>query len=350
VRAAEPGYDRRNAAAQRRGDLRVPTVHPSTIYLLADLGATNSRFAISSSAGRVRRIRIYPADNFKTPLAAIRHYLAELPRADRPSEGVLAVAAPIVGGRVRFVNRGWAFDIETLRKALGLKRLTILNDLEAQAYALLDLARGDCARIGRGRAVHGAPILAIGPGTGLGMAALIPHHLHPHVVAGEGGHATLAANDRDEERVLATLRKRFGHASVERALSGPGLAALYTALSPQGRGALSPPEVAQRAQARSDSVAVAAATFFARLLGGFCGDMALAFGALGGVYLVGGVVPGLGRAFDASAFRAAFEAKGRYRDYLGRVPVFLVRRNDFGLRGLTTYLRISTRKTRSRTS
>ena len=316
----------------------MPTVRPSTVHLLADLGATNSRFAISSSAGGVRHIRIYPADNFKTPLAAVRHYLSELPATERPREGALAVAAPIVGGRVRFVNRGWAFDIESLRKALGFARLRVLNDLEAQAYALLDLARSDCARIGRGRAVSGAPVLAIGPGTGLGMAALIPHRLHPQVIAGEGGHATLAANDRDEEHVLATLRKRFGHASVERALSGPGLAALYTALSP--RAALSPPEVAQRAQARSDAVAVAAAKLFSRLLGGFCGDMALAFGALGGVYLVGGVVPGLSRAFDASAFRAAFEAKGRYRDYLARVPVFLVRRNDLGLKGLTTYLRV----------
>ena len=321
-----------------------------TIYLLADLGATNSRFAISSSAGRVRRVRIYPADNFKTPLAAIRHYLSELPRSQQPSEGVLAVAAPIVGGRVRFVNRGWSFDIETLRKAVGLKRLIVLNDLEAQAYALLDLTRSDCSRIGRGRAARGAPILAIGPGTGLGMAALIPHHTHPHVIAGEGGHATLAANDSEEERVLALLRKRFGHASVERALSGPGLSALYTALSPRGRGALSPPEVARRAQARSDSVAVGSAKLFSRLLGGFCGDMALAFGALGGVYLVGGVVPGLGRAFDTSAFRTAFEAKGRYRDYLARVPVFLVKRNDLGLRGLTTYLKISANKKRSRAS
>ena len=324
------------------------TIYLPAVYLLADLGATNSRFAISSSTGRVRHVRIYPADNFKTPLAAIRHYLTELPPGQQPSQGVLAVAAPIVGGRVRFVNRSWSFNIETLRKALSFKRLIVLNDLEAQAYALLDLSRGDCSRIGRGRAARDATILAIGPGTGLGMAALIPHHAHPHVIAGEGGHATLAANDSDEERVLAKLRKRFGHASVERALSGPGLAALYTALSPHGRSTLSPPEVAKRAQARSDSVAVGSAKLFSRLLGGFCGDMALAFGALGGVYLVGGVVPGLGHAFDASAFRKAFEDKGRYRDYLARVPVFLVKRNDLGLRGLTTYLSTRAGKTRSR--
>ena len=325
-------------------------VHLPTFHLLADLGATNSRFAIASSAGRIRHVRIFPADDFRSPLAAIRHYLAELPRDEQPSAGWLAVAAPVVGNRVRFVNRGWSFNIATVRKALGLKRLVVLNDLEAQAYALQNLSRGDCLKIGRGRAERGATMLAIGPGTGLGMAALIPDSVHPRVIAGEGGHATLAANDGDEERVLAAIRKRFGHTSAERALSGPGLAALYRALSPSGLGTLAPPDIARRAQTRSDSIAVAAAKLFSRLLGGFCGDMALAFGARGGVHLVGGVVPGLGRAFEARAFRDAFEAKGRYRDYLAGVPTFLVARNDLGLRGLTTYMRINTGNDRARSS
>jgi len=321
-----------------RGDTEemwVPSVH-----LLADLGATNSRFAIASSRGRLRHPRILQAEDFASPLAAIRHYLAELPPADRPREAALAVAAPIVGNRVTFVNRGWSFSIETLRRQLGFTRLLTLNDLEAQAYALLNLDPETCKKIGGGRAATGAPRLAVGVGTGLGMAALLAGRDNPRVIAGEAGHATLAATNRSEEQVLAAIRQRYGRASVERALSGPGLSALYRALSPDGRASLDPPEVARRARAGRDAIAVKAAQHFSRLLGGFCGDMALAFGALGGVYVVGGVVPGLGRAFDRRAFRTAFEAKGRYRGYLARIPVILVTCKDLGLRGLATYLRL----------
>jgi glucokinase len=308
--------------------------------LVADLGATNARFALARN-GRLKCARIYPAGDFRTPLAAIRHYIAELPAGERPASGALAVAAPIVGGQVRFVNLGWSFGIERLKNALGFNGLKILNDLAAQAYALPALAPGSCRRIGGGRALAGNPMLAIGPGTGLGMAGLIPAKPLPHVVAGEGGHATLAAPDAETEQVLALLRGRYGHVSAERALSGPGLTALYWALAKGRRKALplpSPAEVARAAETKSDPVAIATAHLFSRLLGGYCGDMALAFGALGGVYLVGGVVPGLGRAFDARAFRRAFEDKGRYREYLARVPVAIAARNDLGLKGLAVYL------------
>lgn len=308
--------------------------------LVADLGATNARFAVAHD-GRLRHVRIFPAVDFRTPLAAIRHYLAELPADERPRSGALAVAAPIVGGRVKFVNLGWSFAIEPLREALGFRHLGVLNDLAAQAHALPTLVPAQCRRVGGGRALAGNPMLAIGPGTGLGMAALVPAAPLFHVVAGEGGHATLAAPDGLAERVLAALRARFGHASAERALSGPGLTALYWALAKGRRKALplpQPADVARLAETRADPVAIAAATLFSKLLGGYCGDMVLAFGALGGVYLVGGVVPGLGRAFDARAFRSAFEDKGRYRDYLARVPVWVVARSDLGLKGLAMYL------------
>jgi glucokinase len=312
---------------------RLPSVH-----LLADLGATNSRFAIAPPGGRLRHLRIFHAGDFVSPLAAIRHYLAELPQADRPRDGALAVAAPIVGGRVTFVNRHWSFSTEVLRKRLGFSRLLVLNDLEAQAYALLKLAATDCVKIGRGRAAHGAPMLVIGPGTGLGMAALLPGS-PPRVLPTEAGHITLAACDNAEERVLADIRRQYGRVSAERALSGPGLAALYRALA-EGRAAPEPANIARLAENRRDRVAIKTAGLFSRLLGGFCGDMALIYNALGGIYVVGGVVPGLGRAFDRRAFRAAFEDKGRYRDYLGRVPTYLVTHKDLGLRGLAAFLKL----------
>jgi glucokinase len=308
---------------------------PST-HLLADLGGTNSRFAISST-GRIRHFRVLRAADFPTCIAAVRAYLEDIPPGDQPTSGLLAVAAPIVGGRVEFVNLGWSFSLEAMRRALHFADLRVMNDLEAQAYAVPTLWPRDCVKIGRGRASPSAPMLVVGPGTGLGMACLLSSNATPHAIASEGGHATLAATCRQDEPLVAALRRRYGHASAERALSGPGLAALYRTLSSSGT-TLQPSEIAARARARSDKRAVAAAEAFSRLLGGFCGDMALAFGALGGVYLVGGVVPGLGRAFNRRMFRSAFESKGRYRDYLSRIPVATVLRKDLGLRGLAAYL------------
>ncbi|MGE5537609.1 MAG: glucokinase [Gemmatimonas sp.] len=313
-------------------------------HLIADLGATNSRFAIASPGGRPRHLRILHAAEFRTPLAAVRRYLSEIPDRDQPTSGALAVAAPIVGGRITFVNLGWSFSIEAMRRRLGFARLDVLNDLEAQAYAVAALTPGSCPRIGRGRPVRSAPVLVVGPGTGLGMACLLTASDGPHVIAGEAGHATLACADRRDARIIDSLWRRYGHTSAERALSGPGLAALYRAVG--GSEQLEPAQVSARAKARSDRRAIAAADAFSRLLGGFCGDMALAFGALGGVYLVGGVIPRLGRAFNRRAFRVAFEAKGRYRDYLARVPVSLVDRNDLGVKGLAEYLVLQ--KTRRR--
>jgi glucokinase len=324
-----------------------------SITLLADLGGTNSRFAVAGSSGRVQHVEILHADDYPTPHAAARAYIESLPKALKPDSGLLAVAAPIAGGRVTFVNRGWSFEIERLRKELHLRHLAVLNDLEAQAYALNDLSTTSCKKIGRGRADRTALRLAIGPGTGLGMAALLPDTKHPRVIAGEGGHATLAPANAQDFRVLAALHRRYGHASVERALSGPGLPALYSVLSNKGgankggankgaankRTALEPAEISHRARTKSDARAVKTVQLFSHLLGSFAGDMALAFGALGGVYIVGGVVPGLGRAFDARAFRDAFEDKGRYRAYLGRVPVFVVDRKQLGLEGLVVYRR-----------
>jgi len=307
------------------------------IQLLADLGATNSRFAIASPGGRTRFLRILRAADFASPLAAARHYLSELPASVRPTSGAIAVAAPIVAGRIRFVNLGWSFTIESLRRGLGFSDLHVLNDLEAQAYALLTLRRNECPKIGTGRPVASAPQLVVGPGTGLGTACLIYADSGPCVLPGEGGHQTLAAATRDDERLIGSLRRRYGHVSAERALSGPGLAALYAALGSKAT-TLHPAEIAARARARSDARAVKAADAFSRLLGCYCGNMALAFSSLGGVYIVGGVVPGLGRAFNRRVFRAAFESKGRYRDYLGRIPVAIVLRKDLGLRGLSTYL------------
>jgi len=150
-------------------------------------------------------------------------------------------------------------------------------------------------------------------------------------LTGEGGHVDFAPGDEREVEILRRLQRRWGHVSAERLLSGPGLVGLYQILAelePGAGGAApeapTPEAVVAAARGAADGVAGAALRTFSAVLGAVAGDLALTLGALGGVYLAGGIVPRLGATFDAPGFRRRFEAKGRFADYLASIPVYVV--------------------------
>ena len=174
-----------------------------------------------------------------------------------------------------------------------------------------------------------AAMAVIAPGTGLGVSGLVPDGAGGFAaIEGEGGHRTLAAQSPREWAIVNALAERFGHASAERALSGPGIEALYRAVASidgvSCRGDRTAAEIAHDAFTRSDPVAVEAVATFTGFLGSVAGDLALTLGARGGVYLAGGIVPGWGGRFDAARFLDRFRAKGRFRGYLDAVPVRVV--------------------------
>jgi len=229
---------------------------------------------------------------------------------------------------VRMTNHAWQFSIEVLRRALGLQRLLLINDFAALALALPLLRPDEVRAVGGGTAVAGAPVALIGPGTGLGVSGLLRGaNGRDSVVSGEGGHVTLAAADDEEAAVIDWLRRRFGHASAERALSGAGLQNLYLAwCALHGRPAedWGAAQIGARALARGDAACDAALELFLGLLGNVAGNLALTLGARGGVFIGGGIVPRWGTRIDGSKFRQRFEQKGRFADYLGRIPVQII--------------------------
>jgi glucokinase len=179
----------------------------------------------------------------------------------------------------------------------------------------------------------------LGPGTGLGVSGLIPTGPHWIPLQGEGGHVTLSVMNEREIAVLQQLHQRFSHVSAERVLSGPGLVNLYDALCGVERvvpKVLTPPEITRRAQEASCSICLEAVSMFCGLLGTLAGNLVLTLGALGGVYVGGGIVPSLGRLFTNSHFRDRFEDKGRYNDYLSRVPTYIIRSELPALLGLAS--------------
>ena len=179
-----------------------------------------------------------------------------------------------------------------------------------------------------GQAVADAPLALIGPGTGLGVSGLLRAHVDGYVaIAGEGGHVTRPAADDAEAAVVAWLRERFGHASAERAQSGPGLVNLYQAaahLSGQPVQAFEPAQVIVGARAGTCAACRSAVGLFCSFLGSVAGNLALTLGARGGVYIGGGIVPRLLPELEGSRFRDRFEGKGRFQDYLVAIPTFVI--------------------------
>ena len=295
--------------------------------LLGDVGGTHARFGVVESRGEgVGRIRETACDDHPSLEAAIDSYLNEA-GAPRPASCAIAIASPVTGDRVAMTNRDWSLSIDALRLRLGVDRMLVLNDFTALALALPTLAGDEREAVGGGEPVAGAPIALIGPGTGLGVGGLIDADGRPVSIASEGGHVTLSAEDEREERLIAALRREFGHASAERALSGSGLVHLYRfacAESDRSPLPLAPEEVSARALARSDAACVEAVDLFFALLGGVAGNLALTVGARGGVYVGGGIVPHLGDWIHRSQFRARFEGKGRRQPYLSSIPVWLI--------------------------
>ena len=296
-------------------------------WLVADIGGTNARFALVDPADGVpRRIERLRAADFPGPADAIRHYLSAQAAGAAPTWAAFAVATPISGDRVELTNSRWSFSRAETAAALGLDGLLVLNDFEALALSLPALRPEQLRAHGALPSARGT-LAVLGPGTGLGVAGLVEVDGGWRPVAGEGGHATLAAADDEEAAILRAVRAEFDHVSAERLLSGIGLPTLYRAVAAV-RGttpaALTAEEIGTRGADGSDPLCQATLSVFCAMLGGFAGNLALTFGARGGVYIGGGIVPRFADFFFASRFRERFEAKGRFRTYLEGVPTALI--------------------------
>lgn len=302
--------------------------------LIADVGGTHTRLALAGG-GEYGEAAHYLNADAATLEDLVAEYVAARGVDTDTLEACLAVAAPVTGDAVVLTNLDWTVAATAFTRRFAFRRVRLVNDFAAIAHALPALADADVAAIGDTATGGdpGAPGLVLGPGTGLGAALRVPHAHGATVVATEAGHATLAASDDEQARLLAALRESHGRVSAERVLSGNGLVSLYAVLGGNPRGVV-PATVTERALAGGDAVADAALAHFFAFLGGFAGDLALATGARGGVHLAGGILPRLVEPLRASAFRAAFEAKGRFAAWLADVPTRVVVHPDPALLGL----------------
>ena len=304
-----------------------------TDILLADVGGSTTRLALAAPGGRPDHIIRFENDDITGIEAAIGAYLGGLDA--RPRAAVLAVAGPIDGEEIHLTNRAWRFRRGDLARRFGFARVDVINDFQAVAWSLPHLAADELSPLGPVTAAGPGPKVALGPGTGLGVAALLPNGDDWIAVATEAGHVSFGAAHDDEVAIFKAIGGGTLTVSAEMAVSGRGLERLYHAMNP--RQPVQPARGVVAAAHAGDAAATAVIDMFVRLFGRFAGDMALAFKATGGIYLAGGIARRFGHLFDSTVFRQAFEAHPPYQQMLARIPTFLVTYTEPGLIGCAAF-------------
>jgi glucokinase len=317
----------------------------STALIAADVGGTHARIARLETgfAGHDFAIvdyRKYSCADYPSLAAIIDAFRGEAGGRDI-DRIALAVAGYVIDDAVVNVNLPWPVSISGLRSALGVEELAIVNDFEAVAHAIGHVDESSAILLsGPARAASRGPVLVVGPGTGLGAAVRIPDAGRAVILATEAGQATLAPETDLEFRILGELRKQSSRVQIEQVLSGTGLVHLHRAIASL-RGAEVPArsaaEITAAALAKSDPIAVETADVFCGWLGGVLGDLALIYGAEGGVWLAGGVLPQMKDLVARSAFVARFLDKGVMRDVLAKTPVRLVEHAQLGVIGAASW-------------
>lgn len=314
----------------------------SPLILLADIGGTNLRFALCESPevplreGSVRRYRA--AEHGSLAEAAAR-YLAET--GTRPAAAVFAIAGRVDAGEVKITNLPWTVSAAAVADELGLRSVRLVNDFAAQSRCLPLLQLADLEALGTpappsldGR--EDRCVAVVGPGTGLGVGALLLRGGRAIVLETEGGHLSFAPGSDEEDAVLQCLRREFGRVSNERLICGSGLVNLYGALcriAGAERRATTPEQVMQAAGTGADALAARSVALFGEILGAIAGDLVLAYGAWDGVFLGGGLLEPLLPTLRNGGFRARFDAKGRFTPTMKQIPSVAVRHPNPGLLG-----------------
>lgn len=315
------------------------------LRLVADIGGTNVRFALCEQNSRPSEPIVYRCADYADIGNALSEFLDQNSDRQPLDEGFLAVAAPVMGDRVALTNHPWRFEIAELQRSLGFGRLQIVNDFTAIALSLPHLRDADVRQICDGIAVPETARAVIGPGTGLGVSALVSGSGRSVALVGEGGHVDYAPVDALEREIFRWLSMRFDHVSLERVLSGPGLVNLFRAICHvedmsevlqelRGLDHISAADVVRRAISGDCPASARAVATFCAILGSAAGNLALTVGARGGVYIAGGVVSKLGDTFSPALFRDRFIAKGRFRKYLEAIPTYIITESNPALLGL----------------
>lgn len=314
----------------------VGTQMKKTVQIVADIGGTNARFAyVNKGCDDLLGIEIFPCADFPFFVDAIRAYM-ERGRVQNVDHLCLAVAGPVASDWVDLPNNHWAFSRSELQQSLAAS-VSIINDFSAQVLCINGLTNSELKWIGKARPRGGYVKAVLGPGTGLGVSAMLPGG---EILPSEAGHIAFAPTDDHQADLLKELRQRYDRVSIERVLSGGGISNLYWAnsrLDGSDR-ELVAPEITAGARS-GDSYSLRAINDFCAILGAVAGDVALMMGATDGVYISGGILPKLLDLVDEELLRKCFNNKGRFTAFCSDIPLAIVLAEHPGLRGCVEALK-----------
>jgi glucokinase len=312
--------------------------------LLVDLGGTNVRFGVADPSHEqpllTNSIRRYRVAEHESLVSTAKQYLADTGLQVR--RAIVAAAGRINDGEtVKVTNNPWAISGRQTAEALGLDYVHLVNDFAAQSMAVTLLKGDDLVDVGKvGRPVIGTDqeqtFAIVGPGTGLGVGGLVVRDGHCSVLQTEGGHAGFAAHSPEDIAILQYLNHKFGRVSNERLICGQGLVNVYDALcyiTGATPADLKPEDITAHAKDDSCPLCTRTVETFAGIFGSVAGDLVLTLGAWDGVYLTGGLIPILLPWLERGRFRERFEAKGRFRDIMEKVPTQAIMNPEPGLLG-----------------
>lgn len=319
-----------------------------SFILVADIGGTNARFGLVNIDGACATPPDFTAQHQHSLRCAdypgldkMVHAYTEVAGVSLPDFACFAIAGPIHNGRVRMTNLDWEFGINELRDTLGMTALDVINDFAALAYATPHLGKDKLKSLVHGQPDPNAPMLILGPGTGFGMAALVPCGGRWKIVPTEGGHTNFAPGTEREIAVLQNLLKKQEHVSVETLICGKGLVRIYQSLAEIDGVTVQnyePADVNEKGQSGQDPLCREALDLFCAMLGSAIGDRALCLGAQGGVFIGGGIAPRIADFIGASDLVKRYRQKGPMSDYVGRIPLNIIMHDKSALIGTAAWL------------
>ena len=320
------------------------------VILAGDIGGTSTRLAcFELDAGRLRtdKVERYASRDY----AGLEEIVRLFTRAHRVpiSHAAFGIPGPVRAGEVITPNLPWVVSQAGVTSELGIDAAWLINDLEANAYGISMLEPRDFASINSGVIDARGNVAVISAGTGLGEAGAVWDGARLHPFACEGGHADFAPRDELETELLLYLRRRTGHVSWERVVSGPGLCGIYEFLRDAGRGTEQPwvrermrdgdaaAVISEAALAERCELCSRALDLFVSLYAAEAGNFALKLLATGGVYLGGGIAPKIVQKLKAPGFMRSFSNKGRMQELLETIPVSVILNEAAGLLGAARF-------------
>jgi glucokinase len=319
----------------------------NNLILAGDIGGTKTRLAIFSLDGDKLKAVVentFSSKQYSGLESVLQEFLSD--RDGSVGSACFGVAGPVVDASVKTPNLPWFIDGRQLSKMLNTPAVGLLNDLEAAALGIFTLEPHDFIPLKPGSAQRPANKALIAAGTGLGEAIIYDDGRQYHPIASEGGHADFAPRDDLEIELLRYLMRKFGHVSYERVVSGPGIANVYEFLRESGRynepswfkeklAASADPSalISQAALAGEPEICVKALDIFVSVYGAEAGNLALRAKAMGGVYIGGGIAPKIQSKLRDGSFMRAFVEKGRYKEFVSTIPVYLILNEKTALQG-----------------